>query len=443
MRWMPWKWPTRPCFSYVVLLSLTSCLSLWSAPWQEYQDKQLDQWVETYKTLHRSPELSKREKNTAAFLTERLKKLGFEVTTDLGGHGLVGRLTRGKGQKILVRTDMDALPVTEQTGLKYHSRVTDTYQGKETGVMHACGHDMHMAVWLGVAETLAKHATWNGTLLMLAQPAEELGLGAKAMLKDGLLEKFGKPDQALALHVNAEMPTGVVGYRAGYALANADTVKVVVRGRGGHGAFPHQARDPVTLAAKIVLAVQTFISREIDPTDPAVISVGKIEGGTKANVIPAEVTLQMTVRTFSDKTRQFVIEGIRRHAEGLAAASNFPKSLYPKVEVREGFTPSTYNTPDLANRAGQLWRGMGMKAVETKPVMGAEDFSRYGRAGMDAFIFWLGTVDPKRWKQQATDPLPSLHSPEFAPVPRITLATGTRAMTALVLDLFQRPATAE
>jgi hippurate hydrolase len=393
-----------------------------------------------YKHLHSHPELSLQEVQTAARLARELREAGFAVTEKVGGHGVVGVLKNGLGPTILVRTDMDALPVTEQTGLPYASKVrARDKNGNDVGVMHACGHDIHMTVWTGAARVLAAlKGRWSGTLVFIGQPAEEIGAGAKAMLEDRLFERFPKPDYALALHCDASAPHGEIHYTEDLALANVDSVDIVVHGKGGHGASPHMTVDPIVLAARIILDLQTIVSREINPTDPAVVTVGSIHGGTKHNIIPAEVKLQLTVRTTKDEVRDHVLKAIKRTAEAAAEGARAPK---PDVTIRpEEFTPALRNNPALTRKTVALFKdllGAG-KVHERPPVMGGEDFSRYGRAGVPIFLFFLGTQPPQRVADSlrpGAPPLPSLHSDLFSPIPEPTIKTGVHTMSMAVLNL--------
>lgn len=398
-----------------------------------------------YKHLHANPELSFHEEQTAARIAQELKNLGFEVTPNVGVHGLVGVMRNGEGPTVLVRTDLDALPVEEMTGLDYASKVrTKDDQGNEVGVMHACGHDVHMTVFVGTARLLSQlKESWRGTLVMIGQPAEEKGAGAKAMLADGLFTRFPRPDYCLALHVNASLPAGKVGYCEGYALANVDAVDITIRGVGGHGAYPHTTKDPVVIAAQVVLALQTIVSREIAPIEPAVVTVGSIHGGTKHNIISDEVHLQLTLRSYSDEVRNQTIAAIKRITKGIAQAAGVPEDRLPIVTVQDEYTPATYNDPDLTQGTAEVFRAvLGDKNVlKVDPVMGGEDFGRYGREEprIPIFIFWLGSVDPYRVEESLhqKNPLPSLHSSLFAPLPEPTIKTGVIAMTAAVLNLMR------
>ncbi len=407
-------------------------------------NREYPQLFELYKYLHTHPELSLHEQQTSRRVADELKNAGLAVTLGVGGFGVVGVLRNGDGPTILLRTDLDALPVKELTGLPYASQVRAVDdQGNEVDVMHACGHDAHMAVFVGTARVLtALKEHWQGTLVMIGQPAEEKGSGARAMLKDGLFTRFPRPDYCLALHDKADLEAGAVGWVEGYALANVDSVDITIRGVGGHGAWPHKTKDPIVLAAETVLALQTIVSREIPPGEPAVVTVGSIHGGTKHNIISDEVRLQLTLRSYSDEVRGQTIAAIKRIARGLAEAAGLPEDLLPIVAVREQeFTPATYNDPALTRRVtAALKQWLGEANVRPmKPVMGGEDFSEYGRTNdkIPICLFWLGAVKPESVKEseRTGKPLPSLHSSQFAPLPEPTIKTGVTAMTAAVLEL--------
>lgn len=408
-------------------------------------DTTIVRWLESaypsldslYKQLHTHPELSFHETETAARLAKELRAAGVEVTEGVGRTGVVGLLKNGDGPTIMIRTDMDALPVTEATGLPYASKVTTTDDdGTMVGVMHACGHDIHMTCLTGTARLLAElRNTWKGTVMFVCQPAEERVGGAAVMLKDGLFERFPKPKFALALHCDSTIATGRVGFTPGYILANVDSVDITVRGRGGHGSQPSAAVDPIVIACKLILDLQTIISREKSPTEPGVITVGSIHGGTKHNIIPDEVKLQITVRSYSPETRKLLLDSIENKALAAAAAARAPK---PTVAFSDA-TPSTYNDPKLTERAAEVARRTfgPDSVVRPEPRMGGEDFSEYGRAGVPICMFWLGTVPPARIDAAAKgSPLPSLHSSLYFPDPEPSIKTGIRTMTAVVLDLL-------
>lgn len=397
-----------------------------------------------YRHLHAHPELSLHEEQTARRIADELVGAGFEVTRRVGGHGLVGVLKNGRGPTVLVRTDLDGLPVHEQTGAAYASKVqTKNDDGDTVSVMHACGHDIHMSAFVGTARILTQFKEhWRGTLIMIGQPAEERGKGARAMLDDGLFQRFPVPDYCLALHSSAGMPAGTVGHVEGFSLANVDSVDITIRGVGGHGAWPHATKDPIVLAAQTVLALQTIVSRETSPVEPAVVTVGSIHGGAKHNIIPNEVRLQLTLRSYSDEVRNHTIEAIRRITRGLAEAAGLPQDLHPIVSVQDEYTPATFNDPDLTQRlAGvfKTWVGDD-RVMQQDPVMGGEDFGRYGRTKekIPICMFWLGAVDPElhRKHQETGVALPSLHSSQYLPLPEPTIKTGVKAMTAAVLDLM-------
>jgi len=396
----------------------------------------------TYQELHRTPELSSREQATARKMAERLRALGFEVTTGVGGTGVVGLLRNGTGPTVMLRTDLDALPVEEKTGLAFASRVVaKNEEGESVPVMHACGHDLHMTCWLGTATLLARAKDrWRGTLMMVGQPAEETGSGARRMLGDGLFTRFPRPDFAIAVHDNADLPAGQLSYTPGFALAAVDSVDITVFGVGGHGAYPHTTIDPVVIASRIVLSLQTIVSRENNPLDPAVVTVGSIHGGTKHNIIPDEVKLQLTVRSYKPEVREKILAAISRIARAEAEAAGAPRG--PAVTVRDS-TPATYNDPELTVRVAEaLRRALGDASVhEQPPVMGAEDFSEYARAGVPSVLFWVGAVEPERFRGAAArgERLPSLHSSSFAPDPPRAIRTGVLAETATLLELLGRP----
>lgn len=403
---------------------------------------------ELYLHLHQNPELSLQEKNTAARMSVELNKAGFTVTENFGGYGLVGVLENGDGPVILVRTDMDALPVTEETGLPYASKVTAwDADGNEVGVMHACGHDIHMSVWTGTANLLAgMKDKWNGTLIFIAQGAEEIGHGAKAMIEAGLFDKFPRPDYNLAIHDDPAIAAGTVSIYPGFIMANVDMIDITVYGRGGHGALPHTTTDPVVMAAKIILELQTIVSRERSPLDPVVITVGKIEGGTVGNVIPEKVLMQLTVRTFSDETRSDIIKRIKRVSSGVAATAGMPENKWPDVIVKDQFTPSLYNDPALSERiTGVFKECLGEENVfDSEPQMIGEDFSRYGRQEprIPSVMFRLGTTNPDFYKKAMSGDaeISGLHSAKFAPDYGLTIRTGVKAMSCAVLDLLENDA---
>ena len=450
----------RPIPRTLVLLAALAALAPAASPAADLRAEldgavaaELPSLVELYRDLHRSPELSYQEKATSERIAAELREVGFEVTERVGdygvadrvSYGVVGVLENGPGPTIGFRTDLDGLPVVEETGLPYSSEATGlSDDGEEVRTMHACGHDLHMTAFVGTARLLAAAKdAWSGTLVALGQPAEERGAGAKAMLDDGLYERFPRPDTVLALHTNASLAAGRVGLVPGYALANVDSVDVTVRGKGGHGAYPHTTHDPVTLAAQIVVNLQTLVSRRVSPLDPAVVTVGSIHGGTKHNIIPNEVRLQLTVRSYKPEVRRLLLDGIRSTATETARAAGFPDDLLPVVAHKEEeYTPSTYNDPALVDRLEALFREvLGSEAVaRMDPVMGGEDFSRYRvEDEIPISIFWLGAVDPEKVREAAETgaTLPSLHSSEFAPRAEPAIETGVTAMTAAVLELLR------
>ncbi len=421
----------------VVLFSLPG-ISAKADEGDAWFDAHREELVGLYKHLHAHPELSYHEVATAARVAEELRKAGAEVTTNVGKLGVVGVLRNGPGPTVLVRTDLDALPVTEATGLPYASKVTTPGDdGNPVGVMHACGHDVHMTSLVGTARWLADHKDrWAGTLVFVGQPAEEKIGGAKEMLADGLYTRFPKPDVALALHVWNDLETGKVGYTSGPSMASSTAVEVLVRGKGGHGAVPQNTIDPIALAALLILDLQTIVSREVNPIHPAVVTVGSIHGGTKGNIIPNDVRLQMTLRAYRQDVADQLVEGIRRRARGLAEAHRAPAM---DVTIHEN-TPPTVNTPDLVARVvPMLAKELGAgNVVPVDPTMGAEDFGLFNQGGVPIFMFRLGTIPPDRLAAARAkgETLPSLHSALYQPDPVPSLRTGIRAMTAAVLGLM-------
>ncbi len=409
----------------------------------EQVDSEFADLVKIYEHLHANPELSHQEVKTAALLAAELRAAGFETQEDFGGNGVVGVLRNGEGPVVLLRADMDALPVEEKTGLAYASQARGKNPfGDEVPIMHACGHDLHMTVLIGSARVLAYHrVSWQGTLILIGQPAEEVGQGAKEMLGAGLFKEYPAPDYAFALHVSASLPAGKVGYAPGFAMANVDSADIFVKGVGGHGAYPHSTKDPIVLSAQIILALQTIASRESSPLEPVVVTVGSVHGGTKHNIIPNQVHLQLTIRTYSDESRSKTLAAIRRIAEGQAIAAGLPGNLYPEVTLKDEYTPSLYNDPILARRLAKTlsgWLG-SMNIVNSDPVMGGEDFGRYGRTPdkIPICLFWFGGVNPEVWENslKTGETLPSLHSPYFAPAPDPAIKTGVTGMVAVVLEL--------
>jgi hippurate hydrolase len=405
---------------------------------QSWVAANLESLIQLYRHLHQTPELSLHEEQTSERMAKELKDIGAEVHTRVGSFGVVGLLKNGAGPTVMVRCDMDALPVIEETQLVYASKVrVKDDKGLETGVMHACGHDIHMTNLIGVARYLAQHKDqWRGTAILVCQPAEERGEGARKMLAAGLFTRFPKPDYALALHCDSKTATGKVGFKAGYALANVDSVDITIRGRGGHGAYPHTTIDPIVIAARLVLDLQTIVSREIKPTEPSVITVGSIHGGTKHNIIGDTCQLELTVRSYSDDVRKHLLDAIRRKANAAAASSGAPE---PTITLSEG-TPATYNDDALVARLlPTMQKTLGAtNVIPAEALMGGEDFSEYGRAGVPSFMFWLGAVDEKRlagYKRLNQEP-PSLHSPVFYPDAEATLTTGVTVMIAAVLELL-------
>jgi len=437
-------------------------LSMWLAPLilaqqtpQSLADAELPSLLGIYKDLHSHPELSGHEERTAALVEKELRAAGCQVTEHVGkyessnlqAYGVVGVMKNGDGPTVLVRTDMDALPVEEETGLPYASKVVaKNEEGKDVHVMHACGHDVHVAAFMGTARALEKlKDEWHGTIVFVAQPAEEIAAGARALLKDGLYDRFGKPNFALGFHDKADVQAGHIAVSEGYTSANVDSVDVTVRGVGGHGAYPHKTKDPIVLAAEIINAWQTIVSRENNPLDPVAITVGSIHGGTKHNIIPDEVKMQLTVRTYKSEVREHVLAAIERIAKGMAAAGGMPPERAPIVSVsKDQFCPATYNNPELAKRLVAVWKkSLGNDDVKiVDPTMGGDDFSEYSLPdhSIPAVYFHFGAVESAKiaeYKEKGKE-LPTLHSSKFAPVPGPTIRTGVIGMTAAVLELMKK-----
>jgi hippurate hydrolase len=414
---------------------------------QEIVDSNYPDLERLYTDLHRNPELSLAEAKTAKRLADELRQAGYTVTENVGGHGVVAVLENGPGNVLMIRTDLDALPVKEETGVDYASTVTTTDPtGKTVNVMHACGHDVHITCLTGVARAMVQlKDRWKGTLVLIGQPAEEVGKGAKAMLDDGLFKRFPRPNYVLGLHVDPDLESGKVGYVPGYAMANVDSVDVVIRGVGGHGAYPHKTKDPIVISAQVILALQTIASREIRPIDSVVVTVGSIHGGTKHNIIPDEVAMQLTVRSYEDDVRDKTLKAIERITVGTAKAAGVPDDRLPTVTRRDPeFTPAVYNTPELVERVVGVFRGLvgEQNVVRRNPEMGGEDFSRYGREEpkVPIFMYRLGSVPPPRYaesKREGGRPLPSLHSAQYLPDRSPTIKTGVLTMTGAALDLLK------
>jgi amidohydrolase len=416
-------------------------------------DRQLPALTETYKHLHRNPELSHHEEKTSALLAGELRKLGYTVTERVGKYqdgaqafGVVAVLKNGAGPRLLIRTDMDALPVEEKTGLDYASTVRSTNaQGQDVGVMHACGHDIHMTVLLGVArEMIERKNQWHGTLMLVGQPSEETIDGARAMLADGLYERFGKPDFVLSEHDDSVYAAGNVALRSGPLFASSTSIDVTMRGIGAHGSAPQNGKDPVLMAAEFVVLAQSIVARQIDPQQPAVLTVGMIHGGTKRNIIPDDVTMGLTLRTYSDKIRDQIIADVRRTAEGIAVGYGVPQDRMPVVTVSQSeITPVTANDPALTERMSKVAVStIGSEHVDrANSVMGSEDVGLFSVDGkIPAMMFRLGAADPEKLShaKETGVPLPGPHSPLFAPVYAPTIKTGVTAMTAMALDLLKQ-----
>lgn len=407
----------------------------------------MPQLMALYRDLHANPELSMQEVRTPAKLVPEMRRLGFEVTEHVGKTGAVAVMKNGPGPVLMIRADMDALPIKEQTGLPFASKaMAKLPDGTETPVMHACGHDTHLASFLGTARRLvAMKDQWSGTLVMILQSGEETGEGAKAMLADGLYTRFPKPAYVFAFHDSASLPAGVIGLTPGYTTANVDTVDVTVRGVGGHGANPQTTKDPIVLASRIVVSLQTLVSREKNPLDPAVVTVGSFRGGSKHNVIPDEAKLQLTVRSYKPEVRKLLLDGIQRIARGEAIAAGVPDDRMPIVTIREDqYTPATFNNEALTNRAMALFRSQfgTDRTTILPPLMVGEDVGRYwlDDPSVAGTLFWVGGVPKAKWDSAGGDAakLPSLHSPFWVPDAETVISTATEAMTIAALDVLKK-----
>ncbi len=416
-------------------------------------NSELPQLLSDYKELHQHPELSHQEKQSSALVAQALHKAGYTVTENVGkyddgaqAYGVVAVMKNGAGPTVLVRTDMDALPIEEKTGVAYASHARSKNQaGDDVGVMHACGHDIHMSTLIGVGETLAQlKSQWHGTLILLGQPSEETVEGARAMLNDNLYARFGKPDYVIALHDDAMLEAGKVGVVSGPALAAVNSVDVTMRGVGSHGARPELSKDPIVLSAEYIMAIQTIVSRQIPPQDPAVVTVGYIQGGTKRNIIPDEVKMSLTIRSFNDDVQKQILADLKRTAEGIAMAGGVPSDRMPVVAILSESSPVTYNNPELADRLRAVCvKTLGAdNVVKSHAEMVSEDFGLFGLEGhqIPTVMLRLGAVAPEKVAESKASgkPLPSLHSAYFIPQPEPTIRTGVIIMTASVLDLMKK-----
>jgi amidohydrolase len=406
----------------------------------QYLAADIDNLLAFYKERHQNPEISLMEKETSKILAGELRKAGFEVTENVGGYGIVGLLKNGKGPTILYRTDMDALPMYEKTELEYGSKVTVDKNGSTVGTMHSCGHDMHMTSLLGTARAMvAMKDQWKGTLMLIGQPAEEIGAGARAMLQDGLYEKFGVPDYGVGLHCSPTIPAGQVGFGKGFTMANTEMIDIKVFGQGAHGASPHMSIDPVVIASMIVMDLQTIVSRNMDPLESAVVTVGAIQGGTVHNIIPDEVILKLTVRTYKEDIRLMVHKRIREISKGIAIAAGLPENKMPQVMIPKDFTPANYNHPELVDKlSASAIKAIGAdNVIYADPLMIGEDFSQYGSTShkVPTVLYWLGTVPDERMK---SGDLPGLHSPYYYPEPKKSIETAVKVTSNGLVDLFNQ-----
>ena len=412
-----------------------------TSPAQTTIDALYPELAALYEDLHRNPELAFQEKRTAATLAARLKSLGYEVTTGVGGTGIVALLRNGPGPTAMLRTELDALPVAEKTGAPFASTVTTkNAAGQLVPVMHACGHDLHMAAWTGTAAWMAGHRhLWKGTLMLVGQPAEETVSGAAAMLKDGLFTRFPKPDFVLGLHDDDTLPAGTIGYHAGFFRASMAAPVITIAGRGGHGAVPQNTVDPIVIAARTIMSLQTIVARENNPLEPLVVTIGSIHGGTQGNIIPDQVRMELSVRAFSEDVRKRALGSIERIAKAEALAAGAPRE--PTIEFANAGIGPVFNDPSLTGRlATALRAAMGPDRVVDMPAkMTSEDFAEYGRAGVPAVLLHIGAVAPARLEEarRTGNPVPAPHSPEWLPALEPTLKGAVQAETAALIELLQ------
>ena len=428
----------------ILLIIITFNAQAQKSEIQDFLKSELSTLTDHYYHLHRNPEVSMCEKNTASYIQAALTKKGIPFTANFGGNGIVVVLENGKGPTLLVRADIDALPMKEETGVDYASKVImKDVNGKDVPAMHACGHDIHISVWLGTIEAVNRYRNWKGKVIFVAQPAEEIVVGAKAMLDAGLYQKFGKPDFCVALHDASDLPAGKVGFCPEYAMASVNSINITVKGTGGHGAYPHNTIDPVVMSAKLILDLQTIISRDIPAIEPAVLTVGTIHGGTKRNIIPDEVKLECTLRTYNDKIKDLIIEKIREKTRGVAVSEGLPEDKYPVIEITPEHAPSLYNNLELMKKIVPAFeKELGKDNVlQVKPVMVSEDFGHFGMDdhSIPVFLYWLGAVEPQKYDTFRTQgkTLPSLHSSTFLPEPVQTIRTGVRSMSAAIFELLK------
>ena len=413
---------------------------------ENFVETEIPYLKELYIDIHKNPEISLMEKETSIKLANELRKVGFEVEENFGGYGIVGILKNGKGPTILYRTDMDALPMEEKTGLPYASKViTKNIDGNDVGTMHSCGHDMHMTVWTGTARALVERKSeWSGTIMMIGQPAEEIGAGAAMMLNAGLYDKFPIPDYGIALHASPTIPSGKVGFGKGYIMANTESVDIKIFGQGSHGAVPHMSIDPIVTASMIIMELQTIVSRNLNPLDDAVITVGSIKGGTKHNIIPDEVNLQLTIRTYKEEVRNLIHKRIKEICNGIAASMGLDESRWPKIIMPEQYTPANYNDELLIDIMTNVSNSIiGEENVVTvEPQMVGEDFARYGstKENIPTAMYWLGTVPKERMDKYNSGEyaLPALHSPFYYPEIDNTIRTGVKVSTESLIELFNK-----
>ena len=419
------------------LIAVTAVAQKNAKSFQQQTTKDSLLYGQWYRHLHANPELSTMEEATAAYLKKTVTQWGYTITDSLGYHSFAAVLKNGDGPVIYYRTDMDGLPLKEQTGLPFASNATMKRGEELLPVMHACGHDIHMSVWLGIAKLMAEQrSSWKGTLVLLAQSAEETGQGAKRMITTANFQQLPKPTNLLAVHDHASLPAGTLGFCNGYMMAAVDMMNITIYGKGGHGAVPDQAIDPVLLAAQYVTAIQSIVSRNLSPNDPAVITVGAIQGGSAGNIIPDKVLLRLTIRSYSEASRAIILQRLKTIGDNLAIAAGLSSDKLPLYDLLDMSIPSVYNTPVFGDqlRTTVTQKHGALAVQQVQPVMIGEDFSVYGRYFKDtpAYLLWLGTAA----QNSNAASLPSLHSPFFAPAYKETIAGGVQLIATCLTSLF-------
>ena len=429
------------------LLTFLCFCTLWSSAQQpkslalQFANENTSLLFAVYKQMHAHPEISTKELHTAAFLKNEMKTLGYKIVDSMGYYNFAAVLENGIGTTVLYRTDMDGLPVFEKTGLSYASKDSCMKEGVAVPSMHACGHDMHMTTWLGLAKFLSTHKkNWKGTIIFLAQSAEETAQGAKAIVSSESFSKLPTCDIQLSIHNNAELPTGTFGFCNGYAMAAVDMMDITIFGKGGHGAAPQNTIDPIVLSAQYINAIQTIVSRNLSSNDPAVITVGAIHGGTVGNVVPDQVQLKLTIRSYSEASRKIILQRLKEIGDNMSRGAGLTEDKLPQYKLLDMSIPAVYNNPELGDRLSKIIKSnFGDTATKViKPVMIGEDFSVYGLRNIPSYLIWTGTIaNEEKILAREKNPLPSLHSAQFAPDAEVTIRSNITMMAVLLLELMK------